>query len=304
MRIHVLGSAAGGGLPQWNCNCANCHGARWGEPWISPRTQSSIAVSPDGRRWALINASPDVRTQLADSPHFRTDGTGPRSTRIAGVVLADAQIDHATGLLVLREGNRLPVHATTRVHDDLSTMFPLEPMLEHYCGVDRHEIPLDGTSFGIDGLAGIEMTAVPLQSRPPPYSSHRSDPQAGDNVGLVIRDTKTERSAFYAPGLGVADESLEARMADADCLLVDGSFWTDDELIQTGTGRKSATEMGHLPLSGEGGMLDILDRLDGPVKYVIHINNTNPILDERSPEREMVEAAGITVCRDRMDIEV
>lgn len=290
-------------MPQWNCNCNNCKAARRGEPWIVPRTQSSIAASPDGRRWVLINASPDIRSQLAGNPAFRPEGER-RGTRIAGVIVTDAQIDHTSGLLILREGDRFSLHATASVHDDLTSGFPVLTMLERYCGVAWHEIPADGGMFRVEGISGIRFTAVPLHGKAPPYSSRREDPRPDNNIGLIITDEESGRTAFYGPALDTVDGSLEARMANSDCILVDGTFWTDDELTRTGTGHKTAADMGHLPLSGDAGMLSVLERLEHPAKYLIHINNTNPILDERSPERKALSTAGITVTHDGMVIEV
>ncbi len=304
MRIYVLGSSAGGGLPQWNCGCANCNGARQGAPWIAPRTQSSIAVSRDGSRWVLINASPDVRTQLGASPALGPDGDGSRGTRIAAVIVTDGQIDHTTGLLTLREGGPLALHATSEVCETLTRSFPVVDLLQHYCGVEWHEIPVDERSFEVEGMAGLRFTALPIESKAPPYSPRRDRARAGDNIALAMRDEETGRSAVYAPGLGALSGRLREQLATSDCILVDGTFWSGDEMVRTGTGTKSAAEMGHLPLAGHGGTLDLLAGLERPAKYLIHINNTNPILDRRSPERQQVEAAGVGITYDGLEIEV
>lgn len=301
MLIRVLGSGAGGGLPQWNCRCPNCDGARRGAPWIRPRTQSSIAVSADGHEWVLINASPDVRAQLAANPDLQPSGDDARGSRMAGIVLTDAQIDHATGLLTLREGEPLTVHATASVLEALEQDFPVLGILDRYCGVERHTIAVEAGDFG---LARLALTPVTLGGKGPPYSPQCGEARADRTIALVITDTASGKSLFYAPGLDHMDEALTARMATADCLLVDGTFWSDDELPRTGTGRKTAAEMGHLPLSGADGLLRRLEHLQRPPKYLIHINNTNPILDERSRERRAVEAAGVTVTHDGMAIEV
>jgi pyrroloquinoline quinone biosynthesis protein B len=304
MRINVLGSSAGGGLPQWNCGCANCNGARRGEPWIAPRTQSSIAVSQDGLSWALINASPDIRVQFAASRALRPDGEGPRSTRIAAAILTDGQIDHTTGLLTLREGSPLALYATSEVYETLTTSFPIVDLLQHYCGVEWHEIPLNGASFELEGVDGVRFTALPIDSRAPPYSSRRHQARPGDNIALTMVDERTGRCAVYAPGLGALNGHLREQLMESDCILVDGTFWSADEMSRTGTGTKTAADMGHLPLAGEHGTLSMLTDLQRPAKYLIHVNNTNPILDRRSPERQQVEAAGVTVTYDGMDIEV
>jgi pyrroloquinoline quinone biosynthesis protein B len=300
VRVKVLGSAAGGGFPQWNCNCRNCAGVRAGNVRARPRSQSSIAVSDDGGRWVLLNASPDVLAQIRATPELQ-----PRALRgsgIAAVALTDGQIDHVTGLLLLREGNRLPIYCTRLVRDDLAAGFPVLPILEHFCGVAWHEVAIDGSFFAVDGLDGVELRAVPLTSKPPPFSPRRAAPQPGDNVGFVIRDRRSHRSVFYAPGLAEIDDGVRREMASADCLLVDGTFWTDDEMVRQGVGRKRAREIGHLPQSGAGGMIERLREFPNARRILIHINNTNPILDEDSTERSTLASEGIEVAFDGMEI--
>ncbi|MDH3900967.1 MAG: MBL fold metallo-hydrolase, partial [Gammaproteobacteria bacterium] len=181
MKLHVLGSGAGGGFPQWNCNCANCARFRSGELVAKARTQSSITVSADGIDWVLINASPDIREQMAAFPPLQP-GRAVRDTGIRGVILMDSQIDHTTGLLTLREGETLDLYCTDRVYEDLTTGFPVLDMLGHYCGVNWHPIPLNGESFTIPSTESLVFTAVPLSSKAPPYSPHRKDPRPGDNI--------------------------------------------------------------------------------------------------------------------------
>ncbi|QKT04927.1 pyrroloquinoline quinone biosynthesis protein PqqB [Ectothiorhodospiraceae bacterium 2226] len=304
MKVRVLGSAAGGGFPQWNCNCDNCAGLRAGRLQARARTQSSIAVSGDGRGWLLVNASPDIRAQILATPALQP-GAARRDTGIRAVLLVDAQIDHAAGLLMLREHDRpLAVWCTRAVHQDLTTGLPILKVLEHYCGVRWHELAVDGTGFRIPGLDGLEFAAVPVAGKAPPYSPHRDDPHAGDNIALSVRDAASGRSLFYAPGLAEVDARLEAEMARASALLVDGTCWSDDELERRGVGARRATAMGHLPQSGPGGMLEVLERLDGPRKVLIHINNTNPVLAEDGPERGQLAAAGIEVAYDGMELDL
>jgi pyrroloquinoline quinone biosynthesis protein B len=303
MRIRILGSAAGGGFPQWNCNCTNCYGVRSGRIKAHPRTQSSIAVSVDDQRWILFNASPDIRAQLESFPAIQPRGL--RGTGIASIVLVDSQIDHTTGLLMLREGCPLTVYATAMAAQDLSTGFPVFRMLKSWDGgVDHREIAIDGSSFSVDGIDRLRLTAVPLQGKAPPYSPHRHDPHPGDNIGIVIEDTQDGSRVFYAPGLGDIDEELLGIMEHSDCVLVDGTFWQDDEMIVAGVGSKLASEMGHLPQSGEGGMIDQLRRLARPRKVLIHINNTNPILVEDSQERAILNREHIEVAYDGMQIDL
>jgi pyrroloquinoline quinone biosynthesis protein B len=304
VKIHVLGSAAGGGFPQWNCNCLQCSSVRAGRPGFAPRTQSSIAVSADGQGFALINASPDVRSQILGNPVLQPK-RALRDSAIAGIVLIDAQIDHVTGLLLLRESTRpLHLYCTDRVHQDLTCHFPIIPMLDHYCGVIWHEIFADGRNFRVDGVDGVEFSAVALQSKAPPYSPHRREPRRGDNLGLLIGEPGTNHRAFYAPGLGHADLRVTSAMAHSQVLLVDGTCWTDDELVRCGVGTQSAMEMGHLAQSGPGGMMELLGQFPDKRRILIHVNNTNPILDEGGAERSELSRMGIDVACDGQIIEV
>lgn len=305
MLIRVLGSAAGGGFPQWNCNCRNCQAVRAGEPGFQRRTQSSIAVSATGQRWTLVNASPDILQQFQAFPgSWPADGL--RGCGVESVVLVDAQIDHTTGLYMLREkGSPWPIWTTDPVYEDLTRGNPILHLLEHYCGVDRQPIPQDGARFHPQGAESLDWQALPLVSAAPPYSPHRGAPVPGDNVGLAIADPATGRRVFYAPGLAEIDDALFATMAEADCVMVDGTFWTDDEMIAMGLSKKRARDIGHLAQSGPGGMIEQLARLPRHVRRIlIHINNTNPILDEASTERAILAAAGIEVAFDGMEIEL
>jgi pyrroloquinoline quinone biosynthesis protein B len=303
MKALVLGSAAGGGIPQWNCNCRNCRGARDQSVKIRWRTQSSIAISSDSHNWALINTSPDILTQIKASPQLQPSRQS-RDTGITAVVLVDSQLDHTLGLPMLREGSTLEVYCTSSVRTDLVSGNPLFRILEHYCGVNWHEVALSSGGFRIPGVADIEFEAIPVTSKAPPYSPHRDAPRADDNIALVIRDIASSKSLFYAPGLAVVDSKVWECMCTADCVLVDGTFWTDDEMIRLGVGHKRGRAMGHLALSGDGGMLSYLRRLVGIRKVLIHINNTNPILDEDSPELREVEDAGIEVAYDGMELRI
>lgn len=303
MKILVLGSSAGGGFPQWNCNCRNCAGLRAGSVRAVPRTQSSIAVSGDGRDWVLFNASPDILAQIRANPQLQP-GRAFRDTGIAGVVLVDAQIDHTTGLFMLREGQPLPVWCTPHVRDDLTAGNPIFAVLEHFCGVRWQPLTVEPPMpFEVPGVAGLRFTPVPLASAPPPFSPRRRAPHAEDNIGVLIEDERSGRRVFYAPGFGAMAPHLEPYLADADCVLADGTFWTDDEMIRLGLSNKTAREIGHLPQSGAGGMMELLARYPKPRKLLIHINNTNPILDEDSPERAALERAGIELACDGMSIE-
>ncbi|MDT8371300.1 MAG: pyrroloquinoline quinone biosynthesis protein PqqB [Gammaproteobacteria bacterium] len=304
MFIHVMGSGAGGGFPQWNCNCVNCRGVREGTIKASRRTQSSIAISANGTDWILFNASPDIKKQIDDFPALQP-GRAVRDTGISAIVITDAQIDHTTGLLTLRE-HIAPweIYTTEAVRQDLTTAYPLFNILGHFRGINHHEIATDQSSFTIPSAQGLIFTAVPLKSEAPPYSPHRHNTVPGDNIGMKIEDTRTGKNLFYAPGLGEAEPHVLEYMRNADCVLVDGTVWTDDEMSHEGISDKRALEMGHLDQSSEGGIMDILKSMERPRKLLIHINNTNPILNEESPQRKTLEAAGIEASYDGMEFEI
>lgn len=302
MKIRVLGAGAGGGFPQWNCNCHNCSRLRQGSMRGQARTQSSIAVSGDGEHWVLFNASPDIRAQFQNFPALHPR-QGVRDSRIRAIVLIDSQIDHTTGLLMLRESSSpLEIYCSEMVRQDLSTGFPIFSMLEHYCGVNHHPIPLDGGSFTIPGIEGLRFYSHSLQSKAPPYSPHRHDPHEGDNIGVMIESLTTGKKVYYAPGLGSIEPHVHKALMEADGLLVDGTFWQEDEMARAGICQKRASEMGHLRQSGSGGMLEILQQSPAARKILIHINNTNPILDEDSPERAALDPMGVEVAYDGMEI--
>ena len=316
MKIRVLGSAAGGGFPQWNCNCRNCAGVRGGTLRARPRTQSSIAVRgggnqdsiatrPDTFPWALVNASPDVLTQLRANRDFQP-ARGPRDTAIGAIVLVDGQVDHTTGLYMLRESVRpWALWCTDAVYQDLTQGNPIISVLSHYCRIERRRISLDGAGFGIEAIAAVRWLAVPVAGKPAPYSPNRESPVAGDNIALLITDEHTGKSLFYAPGLGSMDEATWRAMNSASCVLVDGTFWSDDEMLRLELSRKRARDIGHLAQSGPGGMLEWLGRLPAATrKILIHINNTNPILDEDSAERAELGRRGVEVAWDGMEIDL
>ncbi|MDP2128133.1 MAG: pyrroloquinoline quinone biosynthesis protein PqqB [Pseudohongiella sp.] len=302
MRVRVLGSAAGGGFPQWNCNCPNCDGVRKGTIDAAPRTQSSIAVSSDNINWLLFNASPDILTQFQRFPELQP-ARAIRDTAVRAIVLMDAQIDHTTGLFMLREGKTpLNIYCTDMVHEDLTRGNPIFNILGHFCGVAWHPIPTaTSTSFQVDGIEDIKITAIPLTSKAPPYSPHRHDPHEGDNIGIRLEDTRSGKVLFYAPGLAAIEPHVLTIMHQADCLMVDGTCWSNDEMRTLGISDKLSLDMGHLPQSGPGGMIETLRPLKAARKILIHINNTNPILREDAPERLTLKQENIDVAFDGMD---
>jgi pyrroloquinoline quinone biosynthesis protein B len=304
VRIRVLGSAAGGGFPQWNCNCRNCSGVRSGAIQTRARTQSSIAVTgKTPGSWALVNASPDILSQLQTNSLLQP-ARAIRDTGITAIVLVDGQVDHTTGLLMLREATRpWPLWCTDSVYADLTRGNPILGVLSHYCGVERRRIDLEGEGFGIETVAGVHWRGLPVASKPAPYSPNRESPVPGDNVALVISSEESGKSVLYAPGLGEIEPHVWEAMQQVDCVLVDGTFWTDDEMIGLGLSSKRARQIGHLPQTGPGGMLEWLEQLPRSTrKILIHINNTNPILEETSSERAQLRRLGIEVAWDGMEI--
>lgn len=310
MKILVLGSGAGGGCPQWNCNCPQCRGLRDGTRAGRVRTQSSIALSQDGEQWVLLNASPDIGQQLRENKALHPRGS-LRGTPLKAVILMDAQIDHVTGLLSLREGPPIELYCTPCVFEDLTTGLPILPALQHYCGIHWHLLPVAGDTreaeFRLDSQPGLHFRALAVPGKAPPYSPHRSDPAVGDNVALFVQDLRTGRSLFYAPGLADVGEPQMRWMARADCLIVDGTFWSEDEMERTGLGHKRAAEMGHLPQTdheGRSGMVSLLETMPAARKLLIHINNSNPILDDDGEPRRELARRGIEAACDGMEIEL
>jgi pyrroloquinoline quinone biosynthesis protein B len=302
VKIRVLGSAAGGGFPQWNCNCPNCKGYRAGTLQTRARTQSSIAVA-GGASWVLVNASPDILTQLQSNPDLQP-ARAVRDSAFVAIILVDGQVDHTTGLYMLRESVRpWPIWCTDSTFADLTRGNPVFGVLGYFCGVDRRRIELDDGGFTVDGVHGVRWRALPVASKPAPYSPNRDSPVDGDNLALVIQDEASGKTAVYAPGLSAIDDRVWRAMQSASCVLVDGTFWTDEEMIRLGISSKRARDIGHLPQSGPGGMLEWLERLPTSTrKILIHINNTNPILDEASAEAAELSRRGVEVAWDGMEI--
>ena len=304
MLLRILGSAAGGGFPQWNCNCPNCRGVRTGSPRWQSRTQSSLAVRGANAAWALVNVSPDVLRQLSAHPDLHPHH-GVRDAAIRALVLMDGQIDHTTGLLMLREHSRpWAIWCTDTVYAELTNELPLLSVLSHYSGVHHRSIP-SSRKFAIDDVQQVSWRAIPLQSKAPPYSRDRVEPKSDSNIGLEIRDRITGKTAIYAPGVGAITPTLWEHLERADVVLIDGTCWRDDELSLLGIANRTARQMGHLPLSGEGGLIEWLMRLPPSTRKVLtHINNTNPILDASSAERAQLASLGIDVGYDGMEIEL
>ena len=297
MWVRVLGSAAGGGFPQWNCACPPCRAVRDGSRPARPRTQSSVAVSADRRRWSLLNASPDVRAQLGSCTDLHPDGA--RGAPLQAVLLTDAELDHTLGLLLLREGGGLVVHATEATRDTLYDGTALLRTLEAYCPVEwRPVVPGADVPLG-DGLS-YRAFDVPTTKR----ARFGSGTREGRVVGYRLTDERSGRALVHLPVLQELTPVVCAQLEDCACLLVDGTCWSDDELIRLGRGGRTAREMGHLPISGPGGSLEQLAPLPIDRRIYVHVNNTNPVLLEDSPERRAVEEHGLEVAVDGLELEV
>jgi pyrroloquinoline quinone biosynthesis protein B len=313
MLIRVLGSAAGGGFPQWNCACANCGGLRARTLRSKSRTQAQLAISADGRQWFLLGASPDLRMQMEATPPLlpsHQSVSNNRSSPIAGVVLLSAELDHTVGLLTLRERHPLRIYATPSVRKLVADENSFFRMLERELGQSqwndlrlRERIALQNAS-GED--SGIGCTAVSVGRKFPFFAraDKRGDLTSDEAVLGLLLDDAAGRKMFYAPGLGEVKDNLLEIFRRCDVLLLDGSFWSDNELISAAGNGQTSREMGHLPLSGPDGMLQALAQVNGPRKILIHINNTNPILDETSDERRQVTTAGWEVAEDGWAIEI
>jgi pyrroloquinoline quinone biosynthesis protein B len=298
VRVRILGSAAGGGFPQWNCHCATCEAARAGVR-ARPRTQSSLAIRGGEGPWFLVNASPDARQQLeALTPE---EAGGVRAPPIAGVLLTDAEIDHTAGLLLLRESaTPVRVFGDEGVERALRDGYPVLAILERYCGAEWRTLE-PGRSRPLEG-SSLEVEPFEAGGDAPRYlTGSEVELQAS---GFVFRDRATGGVVAYVPGLARLDDAVLNRLAASDLVLVDGTFWRDDELPRLGISERSARDMGHVPLSGPGGTLEVLARLERPRKALVHINNTNPILLEDSPEREAVLRAGVEVAYDGLEVEL
>jgi len=310
MMIKVLGSAAGGGLPQWNCNGRNSAGARKGAAGLVPRTQASVAVSADGVQWVLLNAAPDLRQQINDTPqlHPAPDG-GPRNSPIKAVVLTNGDVDAVAGLLCLREGQPLTVYGTARVFGVLasnSIFDVLDP------NVVKRVAMTFGRPFAVEGPSGpvgITIEAFPVPGKVPLYLEDADagtgfGTQEGDTAGLKVTETASGRHFFFVPGCAKLDDALRARLEGAPLLFFDGTLYTNDEMIAQGLLNKTGERIGHMNMSGSAGSIESLAPLNIGRRIFIHINNSNPALREDSPERAAVEAAGWEVSYDGMDVRV
>jgi pyrroloquinoline quinone biosynthesis protein B len=308
-------------VPQWNCGCENCAAARDGGG-VEPRTQSSVAVTADGERWLLLNASPDLRGQLAACRDLQPRGI--RAAPVAAVLLTDAEVDHTAGLLLLREGGELSLHCTAFVRRALEgsgvagtlAAYLTVRWTEIVPGRPLHPTGVDGSGLGLEvepfAVAGDAPLYVLNGDRPREPGVHPENAGAGAGalpgpedaarggvvIGVRVRGTGSDAALVYVPGAGAVDPALPGRVGPRDVLLWDGTFWEDDELVRLGISRRRAREMGHLPLAGPGGALQALAGLRPARKALVHVNNTNPVLRRGSPERAAAEGAGWEIARD------
>jgi len=306
MLIRVLGSAAGGGFPQWNCGCPNCSGVRAGDSRVTARTQECVAVSADSDQWFLLNCSPEIRQQIESFPPLHP--RGPRHSPIAAILITNGDLDHCLGLLSLRESHPLVIYATDRLRRGFTDGNLLYRTLDRFPGqvtwralkLGREEELAD-----VEGRpSGLLVEAVAVPGKPPIHleADGTSDPE--DSVGFRIREHATGRILAYLSGVGAVTDAIRHAVKDADCVFFDGTFWSSDELPGLGLGTKRAEQMAHLPIGGPDGSLARLHGLAAPRRIFIHVNNTNPLLRDDSPERATVEAAGWEVARDGMEVRI
>jgi pyrroloquinoline quinone biosynthesis protein B len=303
--VRVLGSAAGGGFPQWNCACANCRGVREGRVTATRRTQESVCLSAGDGDWFLVNASPDIRAQIESFGPLHPKMS--RASPLQAILLTNGDLDHCLGLLSLRENHRLTVYATESVRNGFTQGNVLYRTLQRFAdqvtwrhlkiGVEETVLRADGspsalkvTAFAVPGKAPVHLEGVV-----PPL-----DPEL--NIGLTVRESANGRLLAYVPALGRITPSLREALDAADCVMCDGTFWSSDELSAPGFLQKSAEDLAHWPVGGDQGTLALLSKLSAGRRVFIHINNTNPMLREDSPERQVVEAAGWEVACDGMEI--
>lgn len=294
LRARILGAAAGGGLPQWNCGCANCRAARAGG--IPSLTQSSLAVTANGRNWAILNASPDIRVQLAACPALAP--TGPREVPLGAVLVTNGDIDHLAGLLTLREMQPFTLYATAGIHEVIAAnpiFAALKPDI-----VRREAVALDAP---FDLVPGVRATLFAVPGKVPLYlEGEVVETRAMGEQTVGVRLDAGGLTAFYVPGCAALTPDLAARLDGAALLFFDGTLWTDDEMIRLGLGRKTGARMGHMAMSGPDGSIAAFANLGIGRKVFVHMNNTNPVLDPGSPERAEAEAAGWIIGEDGMEV--
>ena len=299
MQLIVLGTGAGGGCPQWNCGCFNCNFARENPQFA--RTTDSLAVQYENageQNWAIVNPGVDLRRQLAQHVQLQPPKDGPiRKTPIQSVILTDAELDHSMGLINLREGAALRIFATDLVLQLMETVFPVRSVLKNYARLEFERI-VPGEPFFLGET--VKVTAAAFSDKLPKYAAEDAGRLDSQNSVIGLKFESTRSSVAYAPQIGLWDEKVRSLLGGAEIILADGTFYTSAEMSSLGVSAGSAESMGHLPLSGEGGILAHLKETKARVKLLTHINNTNPILRDNSPERLAVENAGVRIAVDGM----
>ena len=307
LRILVLGAAAGGGFPQWNSNNDASRRSRAGDPQARACSQSSLAVSADGRTWVLFNASPDLRQQINDNPQLHPQD-GIRHSPIAAVVLTNGDVDHVAGLLTLRESQPLAVYGSDRVLSVLSENSIFKVLNPDF--VDRRLIDLSrafdpSSKLGAPTGLTIEPFAVPgkvaLYKEDAAQGTNFGTAE-GDTIGLKIGERDGAKHFFYIPGCAALPDNLRNRLRGADLVLFDGTLWRDDEMVAQKAGIKTGQRMGHMSMAGPDGTIEAFEDLDVVRKVFVHINNTNPVLLGDAPERAEAEAQGWEIAYDGMEI--
>lgn len=296
MRAVVLGAAAGGGFPQWNCGCRNCDAVRTHMKGFLPRSQSSLAVTVDGAQWAILNASPDIREQINRTPDLHP--RGPRSSPLASVLVTNGDLDHIAGLLTLREKQPFRLFLTREIAAVLGEN-PIFRALDPEC-VEQVIVGLDED---FDFLSGLRVRLFAVPGKVPLYAEAgkvRTDLEGEQTVGVEM--TGPEGTLFYIPGCARMTETLAARLANASTVFFDGTVWTDDEMSSAGVGEKTGRRMGHMAMSGDGGSIAAFANLGVSRKIFIHINNTNPVLDSASQECAAAVKAGWEIGYDQMEV--
>lgn len=307
MIVRLLGTAASGGFPQWNCTCAGCRLSRRQPERAKPRTQSSIAISADNEHWFLINASPDFRAQIDSTRELQPRPNAVRSSPIEGVLLTSADIQNVLGLLQLREGSPLRIFATPEIHRSANAGLNTEAVLKNYCGTEWLPVPDTPSPLMLASgeRSGLLFSAMSIPSTPPRYTGEPPTPAGpGHLLGYLIVDESTRGRLLVAPQLPTITGRILGEFLTSDVLLVDGMFWSGDELALRTIKRVGASQLGYLSVSGRGGTLESLSQSDASRKVYVHMNDTNPILIEDSPERAVVVNAGVEVGFDGMKIEL
>jgi pyrroloquinoline quinone biosynthesis protein B len=299
VKIVVLGAAAGGGFPQWNSNAEGCRRARRGDPSALPRTQASVAVSHDGDRWFLLNAAPDLRQQIENTPALHPR-EGLRHSPIAGVVLTGGDVDVVAGLLTLRERQPFTVHATRRIHAVLDANPIFEVLARDVVARTIEELD---RPFALDEQLSATLFTVP--GKIPLYLEGDQPPAiVADDTTVGLEIVEGHRRMLFIPGCAAMTPELRARVEGADLVLFDGTLWRDDEMVVAGLGQKTGRRMGHMSLSGPEGTIEAFRSLSVGRKLVIHMNNSNPVLLSDSPERAEAEAAGWEIAHDGLELEI